>query len=230
MGGHQRGTVAAVATALTPVKNPAAGLATLHCINTRASTGRASPEYPMPTATVPTTTAADTAEDGFDALDACHRDTLVSLRQLEALAAALDGSPLAPAERAVAAGLISFFGEVSRQHHEDEERHVFPKLLAGPDAELAGHVRRLQEDHHWLDADWNELAPQLDALAHGYAGVDIDVLREGVAVFAALSQEHVELEESCIYPQARKQAVKSERRAMAREMAARRAAARPPRR
>lgn len=170
--------------------------------------------------------AADASLDGFDVLDACHRDTLVNLRRLEALVAAYDGSTLAAADRATAIELFRFFGEVSRRHHEDEERHVFPKLIDGPDAVLAANVVRLQQDHHWLDADWNELAPQLDALASGHSWVDIDVLREGVAVFMALSQEHVELEESCIYPQARTQTSKGERRAMAREMAARRAAER----
>jgi hemerythrin-like domain-containing protein len=164
--------------------------------------------------------------DGFDVLDACHRETFASLRRLEALVATLDGSLLAEADRATAAELTRFFGEVSRQHHEDEERHVFPKLLAGPDVALADNVRRLQQDHHWLDADWYELAPQLDALANGHNWVDPDLLREGVAVFAALSHEHVALEESIIYPQARAQSVKDERHAMAREMAARRHAAR----
>ena len=174
-----------------------------------------------------TTAAPAVSDDGFEALDACHRQTIETLRQLEALVARLDGSPLDAADRATAAEAMRFFAETSRLHHEDEERHVFPKLLTGPDLQLAGHVRRLQEDHHWLAADWNELAPQLDALASGHNWVDIDVLREGVAVFLALSFEHVELEESCIYPQARAQAVKSERRAMAREMAARRHAANP---
>lgn len=174
----------------------------------------------------PTTAAQSVAADGFEALDACHRQTIETLRQLEALVAHLDDVPLTPADRAAVAQVISFFNDTSRPHHEDEERHVFPKLLAGPDAELAGHVRRLQQDHHWLDADWNELAPQLDALAHGHTGVDLATLREGVSVFLALSLEHVELEETCIYPQARAQSAKSERRAMAREMAARRAEAR----
>lgn len=180
----------------------------------------------MSTVTTPASVDAPPALDGFDVLDACHRETLVNLRRLEALVSSYEGSTLDAGGRATARDLIRFFGEVSRRHHEDEERHVFPKLIDGPDAALAGNVVRLQQDHHWLDADWNELAPQLDALASGHGWVNIDVLREGVAVFTALSLEHVELEESCIYPQARASTGKGERRAMAREMASRRAAER----
>ena len=66
------------------------------------------------------------------------------------------------------------------------------------------------------------LSPQIDALAGGQGWVDMGVLREGVDVFTALSHEHIALEESLIYPQARAQLGPAARAAMGREMLERR--------
>ena len=49
---------------------------------------------------------------------------------------------------------------------------------------------------------------------------DLDALQEAATVFIALSHEHIALEESCVYPQARARLHATERREMGREMAA----------
>jgi len=169
-------------------------------------------------------TAAKT--DGFAMLDACHRDTVVALDTLKALAARLKQGGVDAQARELAAQVLTFFSTTSRQHHEDEERHVFPKLLASGDADIMQAVQRLQLDHSWIDADWHELAPQIDALAGGQTWPDVDILAEGVEIFVALSLDHMALEESYIYPEARTRLRAAERGAMGREMAARRHAKR----
>ena len=83
---------------------------------------------------------------------------------------------------------------------------MFPHLLARADAELAQHIRRLQQDHGWLEQDWLELAPNLMAIAEGHAGWNIDDLRHAVRVFRALYMEHIALEEAQVYPAARRAA------------------------
>jgi hemerythrin-like domain-containing protein len=164
--------------------------------------------------------------DGFTVLDACHRQTLATLDQLGTLLSRLD-SVGADAEAMKSAGeIVRFFATTARQHHEDEERHVFPKLATDADPAVVQAVLRLQQDHDWLEEDWMELAPQLDAVANGQTWFDIDMLKEGVAVFSALSADHIALEESLIYPEARARLGSVERREMGREMAARRRAAR----
>ena len=57
----------------------------------------------------------------------------------------------------------------------------------------------------WLEEDWLELSPQLQAVAEGYSWYELDTLRQAVEVFAGLYQEHIALEESLIYPEARRQ-------------------------
>ena len=67
------------------------------------------------------------------------------------------------------------------------------------------HILRLQQDHGWLEEDWLELSAQIDAVAQGYSWYDIDALRQGTAVFTELYKDHIDLEESLIYPEARRQ-------------------------
>ena len=81
---------------------------------------------------------------------------------------------------------------------------LFPALLACGDAELRAHVERLQQDHGWLEEDWIELAPQLQAVAQGYSWYDLDMLRAALPVFAQLYLDHIDLEESLIYPEAKR--------------------------
>ncbi len=170
--------------------------------------------------------AVPKTRDGFEVLDACHREILLTLSKLDSLVLRLgSGGPDAHA-RAMAGEIVRFFAKTARQHHEDEERHVFPALLASGDAEIVQAAQRLQQDHHWIDADWRELAPQLDAVANGQSWSDLDVLREGAEIFTALLHDHIALEESVIYPQARARLRTGELSEMGREMAARRRAER----
>jgi len=167
-----------------------------------------------------------TTRDGFEVLDECHRETLVALETLNDLVARLQAEGDSDDVRAMAGRVVQFFSTTAREHHEDEERHVFPKVLAGADPDTVQTVLRLQQDHSWLEEDWLELSSHLKALAAGHSMWDVDFLREASEVFTALSHDHMALEESCIYPQARARLRAGERHEMGREMAARRRARR----
>ena len=171
-----------------------------------------------------TSSAASSASvrNGFDVLDVCHRQTVFALGKLAALVSRLAAHGPDEQARELAAEILQHFSVTACEHHEDEERHVFPKLLTSDDPDIVQAVLRLQQDHGWLAEDWMALSPHLDAVACGHSGYDLDVLREGAAVFTALSHDHIALEESIAYPQARVRLHTGDRRAMALEMAARR--------
>ncbi|HEX6708446.1 MAG TPA: hemerythrin domain-containing protein [Albitalea sp.] len=141
--------------------------------------------------------------DGFDVLDACHRQTLFTLGKLAALVKRLHHHGADEDARSLARDIVGFFSSTARAHHEDEERHVFPALLASGDDDIVQAVRRLQQDHGWLEEDWRTLSAQLDAVACGQSWWDPEALREAAEVFIALSHDHIALEESVVYPQAR---------------------------
>jgi hemerythrin-like domain-containing protein len=171
-------------------------------------------------------TASAGTGGAFGVLDECHRRTLRALEQLETVVARVDSGSADGQTRALAAEVVQHFSITARQHHEDEERHVFPALAASADPALQQAVLRLLQDHHWLDEDWMELLPHLDAIACGQSWYDVAVLREGAAIFAALSRDHIALEEGLLYPAARGRLLPGEGLAMEREMTARRRAMR----
>lgn len=152
------------------------------------------------------TTGVSTAAvtlDGFGVLDECHRQTLVALGQLDTLVSRLKDNGPDDEARTLADKIIEHFSFTARRHHEDEERYVFPQLVVGGDPATVQAVLRLQQDHNWIEEDWMELSAHLEAVASGRSWCDVDLLREGAEIFSALLHEHIALEESFIYPQAR---------------------------
>ena len=139
----------------------------------------------------------------FTALDETHRQIVQMLADLERLPSLLSHPDGQAEAAALAEGACRFFNGAARQHHETEETFVFPSLLGGADADLLALVRRLQQDHHWIEEDWLELEPHLQAVAQGWRDDHVAFLRAALPEFTALQHEHIELEESVIYPEAR---------------------------
>lgn len=160
--------------------------------------------------------------DSFEPLENCHRETLRMLGEMAMLVARIEQVGVDPRAREMARTVSRYFGEELRRHHADEEAHVFPALAACGDPETEQAIARLKQDHAWLRADWRVLSPLVQALASGQSWVDVDALRDGVEVFCALSRDHIALEESLIYPQARSLMLESARRALRTALASRR--------
>lgn len=140
----------------------------------------------------------------FEALDACHREVISHLQLLDRLVNHLAQDGVDAEARRLAMVVAQFFSTTAHHHHAEEERAVFPALLGGSDVDMIQHVRRLQQDHGWLEEDWHALSLQLSAVAEGYSWFDIDALRNGVEVFTALYHDHIALEETLVYPEARR--------------------------
>lgn len=141
---------------------------------------------------------------GFESLDRAHRDVLKVLEDFERLLAHVDENGPDTLARESARHIQAFFGGPARQHHAEEEARVFPGLLASGDAELVQHVQRLQQDHGWLEEDWIELSTQIEAIANGYNWYDLNTLRHALPVFTDLYREHIALEETVVYPAAKR--------------------------
>jgi hemerythrin-like domain-containing protein len=140
---------------------------------------------------------------GFEALDRAHLAAMDMLGALDRLITRLDDVGLDAGSSACAREILDFFNGPGAQHHAQEEQQVFPGLLVAGDPVLVAHVRRLQQDHGWLEEDWRELEPQVQAIAAGYNWYDLPMLRMALPIFTALYQEHIALEETLVYPAAR---------------------------
>ncbi len=102
----------------------------------------------------------------------CHEGIVKKLDLLGELPALL-----APAERArdIAATALGFFHEAIFAHHTDEERELFPAVLASAlageeKARVQAMVKRLTAEHRALEALWKSLEPGLKKVAKGQTG------------------------------------------------------------
>jgi hemerythrin-like domain-containing protein len=100
----------------------------------------------------------------------CHAGILKKLDQLGELPALL--APVARA-REIAEQALEFFREAIFEHHLDEERELFPAVLASATAgEEREHVqalaRRLTDEHRELEQTWKRLEGELKKLAKGH--------------------------------------------------------------
>jgi hemerythrin-like domain-containing protein len=158
----------------------------------------------------------------FDVLDACHQQMATALIRLGELVQHVQDHGVDDSARTLARELFQFFMHTAHEHHRDEELHIFPALISSGDDELVRTTLRLQQDHGWIEEDWLELAPQIEAIAAGYNWYNIEQLQLAVPVFQALYQDHMALEESLIYPEARARIAEWDLQGMGREMAQRR--------
>ncbi len=164
-------------------------------------------------------------EQPFAMLEACHervQRTLALLQRLRDHVQA-QGAADEPARQA-ARDVLRYFDIAAPLHHEDEERHVFPLLLARGTPEVVALVQRLQHDHACMAADWAAARGPLLALAEGRQAAFSAADGAAFDRFAARYDGHIAGEESVAYPAAQALLPPGDVAPMGREMAARRGA------
>lgn len=157
---------------------------------------------------------------GFDApfemLAACHERVERMLVLLERLQAHLAQAGADASAQQAARDVMRYFDLAAPLHHDDEERHVFPRLRAAGQAALAD---RLHADHEAMRPAWAAVRRTLAAVAEGQAAAPAAGAWED---FAALYRRHLHDEDSAAYPAARAQLDAAALQAMGAEMARRR--------
>ena len=106
----------------------------------------------------------------------CHVGITRQLQILAGLPALLE--PAAQARR-IASETVAFFRSTVQEHHAEEERELFPAVLAsakrGPEREqVQVLVDRLVAEHRQIEAMWSRLEPALRAVGKGQ-DADVDV-------------------------------------------------------
>ena len=160
-------------------------------------------------------------DEPFAMLEACHERVQRSLALLARLVDHVRAHGADAQASSAAADVLRYFDLAAPHHHEDEERHVFPRLLASGDAGLVEAVTRLQADHHAMAGAWAVLRMPLQRWARG-EGTHDEADARAAAAFAALYADHIRVEEDLVYPAARRDADAAGLAAMGAEMAARR--------
>jgi hemerythrin-like domain-containing protein len=132
-------------------------------------------------------------EAPFEMLEACHERVERMLRLLQRLREHLNVTGRDAQAAEAARDVLRYFDQAAPRHHEDEERHVFPAVLAAPDASALPHpdtgdgtgtdsgqgngggtglhavVRRLLKDHAAMQTHWASVRPVLERIAQPLA-------------------------------------------------------------
>ena len=144
-------------------------------------------------------------ESPFEMLGTCHDrvERMLALQkklQLHLLSKGCDE----PARQA-ARDVMRYFDLAAPLHHQDEELHVFPPLLAGPDAALRELAQRLMHDHRQMEARWVDARCTLQAIADSLDADCLTLTPDQAAAldqFAALYRQHLDDENGIAYPAA----------------------------
>jgi len=190
------------------------------------------PGSPRPAADVSTSLPGHSApaagfEEPFDMLSACHERVERMLALLQRLLAHLDHSGWDASAAEAAQDVMRYFDLAAPLHHQDEELHVFPILLAAPDTTgmLHGHIRRLQQDHRDMETGWPLARAVLQRIREPGPGpwqpLGTDELHT-LQVFEGRYQQHMDIEEQHIYPATRQHISPAQHTAMALDMMQRR--------
>ncbi|WP_066265478.1 hemerythrin domain-containing protein [Hydrogenophaga palleronii] len=124
----------------------------------------------------------------LDGFADCHVGIMKRLNVLDQLPELLE--PAARARR-IATDSLAFFSEAIFAHHLDEEKELFPAVLASaqPGEErmrVQAMVERLTREHRILEGLWKVLEKDLKRVARGQdADLDVEEVRALVAAYAS---------------------------------------------
>lgn len=166
-------------------------------------------------------------EAPFEMLTACHERVERMLDLLSRLQAHLTAQGCDEQARSAAADVLRYFDLAAPQHHLDEERLVFPAVLALQAQPLCQLVERLQREHREMERLWALVRQTLERLtradAQSWTPLS-DADKAAMAAFAAIYQDHIRDEEGLVYPAAQQALEKDQLQAMSSDMMRRRGA------
>ncbi|RZJ09379.1 MAG: hemerythrin domain-containing protein, partial [Rubrivivax sp.] len=146
----------------------------------------------------------------------CHDRVRRSLDLLERLHAHVQQHGVDAQARDAAADVLRYFDIAGPAHHEDEERHVLPRLRA---AGLHDMADRLHAEHAEMQRLWESIREPLGAWANGRLA-DLNLV--SILNYITLYRTHLALEDDEAFSVAQAGLSDSTIAAMGQEMAARR--------
>jgi hemerythrin-like domain-containing protein len=165
-------------------------------------------------------------DEPFEMLLACHERVQRMLQLLLRLGGHLAEQGCDANARRAARDVMRYFDIAGPAHHEDEERHLFPVLLAEGLPDRRALVQRLHHDHELMSQAWASIRDDLQAVSDGHCA-SLAPARARWQQFAELYAGHIHAEEAEAYPAARVLLDAQRLRTMGAEMAARRGVVAP---
>ena len=161
-------------------------------------------------------------EHPFEMLEACHDRVRRSLALLDRLVAHVRDHGHGDTSRSAARDVLRYFDLAAPHHHQDEELHVLPRLLASNDADLRALAEQLVAEHRRMEVLWAALRGPLQQWTDDRPVSTVFPLLDALAEFKSLYAGHIAREEDHAYPQARAALDGAALAGMGAEMSARR--------
>lgn len=170
-------------------------------------------------------------DEPLEMLQGCHRRIERQLDTLKRLRVHLAGRGVDPEASAAAQAVLRYFALAAANHHEDEEKDLFPLLEArigdaGEAARFRAFRESLEQDHRALEAAWARLKKPLEAIGDGLSRA---LPETEVHAFVAAYAHHILTEERNLLEFCNRWLTAEDRETLGRAMAARRKVAPPPR-
>lgn len=165
---------------------------------------------------------------GFEAplelLVSCHDKILLFSSALDKLSQALKEDGWNSQHKASAEQIRRYFNIAGPEHHLDEEKHLFPAIIAlDPEfkqpqsLEIVQLINRLIKEHVETDVLWESLDTMLAEQSE-----DFDTLEELARQFALDMHEHARIENEIVFPFVKTHINDTELKKMGAEIAQRR--------
>lgn len=160
----------------------------------------------------------------FELLAGCHDRVRRSLALLQRLVGHVAQNGIDAPARSAAHDVLRYFDLAAPLHHQDEERHLVPRLQASADPALQAAAAQMLADHQRIHTIWDALRVELQALTAAADGPapDLARLRAQADAFVAVHQPHLALEDERVFPAVAQGVDATERQRMGAEMAQRR--------
>ncbi len=162
---------------------------------------------------------APTFDDPLEMLLACHGRIQAQCATLNKLLAHLPVHGCDAQAQQAARAILRYFDTAGRNHHDDEEKDLFPLLLASSSGAAHALIARLLGEHQLMDTAWERLRRYLTGLAEGKsAALDAEATEHFIGVY----DRHIALENSQLLPLAKQLLTAAQLETLGKSMATRR--------
>lgn len=172
--------------------------------------------------TLPGSAAAPSFDDPLEMLRACHGRIQAQCTTLRKLQSHLQLHGCDVQAQQAAQAILRYFDTAGRYHHQDEERDLFPRLIATQHQVAASLIARLLHEHQGMESAWQNLRPLLLAITESHStSLDANITQHFIDLYAS----HIETENGTLLPLAQTLLNDEQLHTIGQNMAARRGVA-----
>lgn len=164
-------------------------------------------------------------EAPFEMLEACHERVQRMLDLLTRLRTHVAKNGCDVQAKDAAVDVMRYFDLAAPLHHQDEELHVFPAVLAMCNDQLDILVLRLRQEHIEMGNLWSQVRPAIARVERENANTKDTFSQSELAcmdAFVAIYINHIRSEEGLVFPEARRELNPEQMSVISREMTRRR--------